>query len=317
MHTLIAMLTNIPPQKLTIATRQSRLALWQAEYVRTTLLGYYPDCDITLLKMSTKGDDILDRSLSKIGGKGLFVKELETALLDGRADLAVHSLKDVPMALPETLHLGAILARETAEDAFVSNHYRALKELPNGAIVGTSSLRRQAALLHAYPHLVIEPLRGNVDTRLKKLDSGEYDAIILAAVGLERLGLTDRIRHYLSPEEMLPAVGQGILAIESRKNEAAWIDWLAPLHHPETALIAGLERKIAQTFGGSCQVPLSALATIADKNIRLRASIATPNGSRRAYSDLEASVEKAQTLCEQVIAELKHQKASDILAQCN
>ncbi|NCX56538.1 MAG: hydroxymethylbilane synthase, partial [Burkholderiaceae bacterium] len=202
------------PKKLVIASRESRLAMWQAEYVRDCLKKLYPECDVSILGMTTRGDQILDRTLSKVGGKGLFVKELEVALEEGRADLAVHSLKDVPMQLPEGFELACIMEREDARDAFVSNDYDSLADLPAGAVVGTASLRREASLRSRYPHLNIQPLRGNLDTRLGKLDKGEYAAIILAAAGLKRLGMANRIRSLLAAEDSLPAAGQGALGIE-------------------------------------------------------------------------------------------------------
>jgi len=213
-------------KQLVIATRESALALWQAEHVKARLQALYPDLEIQLLGMTTQGDRILDVTLNKIGGKGLFVKELETALAEGRADLAVHSLKDVPMHLPEGFALAAILQREDPRDALVSNHYASLEALPAGAVVGTSSLRRESQLRARFPHLVVKPLRGNVQTRLRKLDEGEFDAIVLAAAGLKRLGLTERIRLELSPEQSLPAVGQGALGIEIRADrEDVWRCW--------------------------------------------------------------------------------------------
>ena len=205
---------NSAPTKLIIASRESRLAMWQAEHVRARLQTLYPSCDVQILGMTTRGDQILDRALSKVGGKGLFVKELEVAMEEGRADLAVHSLKDVPMELPEGFALAAILEREDPRDAFVSNQFNSLAELPAGAVVGTSSLRRQALISARFPDLVIKPLRGNLDTRLRKLDEGEYAAIILAAAGLKRLGLPERIKAFLAPAESLPAAGQGAMAIE-------------------------------------------------------------------------------------------------------
>ncbi|MGC0049743.1 hydroxymethylbilane synthase, partial [Ralstonia pseudosolanacearum] len=252
------------PTKLVIASRESRLAMWQAEYVRAALQKYYPACDVSILGMTTRGDQILDRSLAKVGGKGLFVKELEVALAEGRADLAVHSLKDVPMELPPGFVLSAILEREDPRDAFVSNDYADLAALPAGAVVGTSSLRREASLRARFPHLVIQPLRGNLDTRLSKLDRGDYAAIILAAAGLKRLGLSERIRAVIAPETSLPAAGQGALGIESRVDRHDVQAWLAPLHHAPTALAVTAERAVSRQLGGSCQVPLAAFAQWTD-----------------------------------------------------
>src|SRR3954466_490193 len=230
--------------------------MWQAEHVRAQLSLLYPQCSISILGMTTRGDQILDRALSKVGGKGLFVKELEVAMAEGRADLAVHCLKDMPMDLPEGFALAAVLEREDPRDAFVSNDYASLAELPDGAVVGTSSLRRQALIAARYPKLVIRPLRGNLDTRLGKLDRGEYAAIILAAAGLKRLGLPQRIRSLIEPEQSLPAPGQGAMAIEIRSERSDLQQWLAPLNHLATAQAVTAERMVSKTFGGSCQIPL-------------------------------------------------------------
>lgn len=250
--------------KFTIATRESRLAMWQAEHVQALLreMGHPVD----LLGMTTLGDQILDRALSKVGGKGLFVKELETAIDDGRADLAVHSLKDVPMQLPEGFALACVMEREDPRDAFVSNRYASLEALPQGAVVGTSSLRRMALLRALRPDLKIEPLRGNLDTRLRKLDDGLYDAIVLAAAGLKRLGLVQRIKAIFEPEVMLPAAGQGALGIEVRADRADVIAALAPLVHQQTWLAVAAERAVSRAMGGSCSMPLAAYATL-DKDV--------------------------------------------------
>src|SRR4051812_33727923 len=244
------------PSRLIIASRESRLAMWQAEHVRAKLSLLYPQCNIEILGMTTRGDQILDRTLSKVGGKGLFVKELEVAMAEGRADLAVHSLKDVPMELPAGFELAAVLEREDPRDAFVSNLYASLGELPDGAVVGTSSLRRQALIAARYPQLVIKPLRGNLDTRLGKLDRGEYAAIILAAAGLKRLGLPERIRALLDPAHSLPAAGQGAMAIEivSGRSDIDLRALLAPLNHTASAQAVTAERKVSKVFGGSCQI---------------------------------------------------------------
>lgn len=265
-------------KQLVIATRESALALWQAEHVKARLQALYPDLEIQLLGMTTQGDRILDVTLNKIGGKGLFVKELETALAEGRADLAVHSLKDVPMHLPEGFALAAILQREDPRDALVSNHYASLEALPAGAVVGTSSLRRESQLRARFPHLVVKPLRGNVQTRLRKLDEGEFDAIVLAAAGLKRLGLTERIRLELSPEQSLPAVGQGALGIEIRADREDVLALLAPLNDAETAACVTAERAMSRALGGSCQVPLGGYAELQHGMLTLRAFVAEPDG---------------------------------------
>ncbi|MFZ6844188.1 hydroxymethylbilane synthase [Undibacterium sp. RuTC16W] len=307
------------PTKLVIASRESRLAMWQAEHVRDRLAALYPDCEIAILGMTTRGDQILDRALSKVGGKGLFVKELEVAMAEGRADLAVHSLKDVPMDLPEGFALAAVLEREDPRDAFVSNEYSGLEQLPAGAVVGTSSLRRQALIAARFPHLIIRPLRGNLDTRLRKLDSGEYAAIILAAAGLKRLGLPERIRAYLEPEQSLPAAGQGAMAIEIPDHRPELKTWLAALNHAETEQAVSAERTVSKAFGGSCQIPLAAFATISDGVMQLRAMVALPDGSRIATAAVSAAVHdvtSAQALGAQVAEALAAQDAAAILAAC-
>ncbi len=250
--------------QFTIATRESRLALWQAEHVKALLeqQGHH----VSLLGMTTQGDQILDRSLSKVGGKGLFVKELETALVEGRADLAVHSLKDVPMELPEGFVLACVMQREDPRDAFVSNRFAALADLPPGAVVGTSSLRRMVLLRSLRPDLVIEPLRGNLDTRLRKLDEQQFDAIVLAAAGLKRLGLAQRIRSIFEPEHMLPAAGQGALGIEIRSGRPDLLQALAPLAHQTSWLCVAAERAVSRALGGSCSMPLAAFATLSQQS---------------------------------------------------
>ena len=261
--------------KLVIATRESRLALWQAEHVKALLeqRGH----QVSLLGMTTRGDQILDRSLSKVGGKGLFVKELEVALEEGRADLAVHSLKDVPMELPEGFALACVMEREDPRDALVANRYANLAELPQGAVVGTSSLRRVVLLRSLRPDLKIEALRGNLDTRLRKLDDGNYDAIVLAAAGLKRLGLGQRIRQIFEPEQMLPAAGQGALGIEVRAERADLLQSLSPLAHQATWLAVAAERAISRAMGGSCSMPLAAFATFSGEYLRLRAAWGDPD----------------------------------------
>lgn len=261
---------------LVIATRESRLALWQAEHVqqRLRVLGH----GVSLLGMTTKGDQILDRTLSKVGGKGLFVKELEVALEEGRADLAVHSLKDVPMDVPEGFALACVMEREDPRDALVSNHHASLEELPPGAVVGTSSLRRVALLRAQRPDLKIEPLRGNLDTRLRKLDEGLYAAIVLAAAGLKRLGLGGRIRQLFEPAQMLPAAGQGALGIEVRSARQEVADALAPLAHTPTWLAVTAERAVSRAMGGSCSMPLAAFATWQGPTLSLDAAWGDPEG---------------------------------------
>jgi hydroxymethylbilane synthase len=315
--------TQHVPAQLIIASRESRLAMWQATHVRDRLAALYPQCQIDILGMTTRGDQILDKTLSKVGGKGLFVKELEVAMADGRAHLAVHSLKDVPMELPVGFELAAILEREDPRDAFVSNDFDSLAALPAGSIVGTSSLRRQALIAARYPQLVIKPLRGNLDTRLGKLDRGDYAAIILAAAGLKRLGLTRRIRAYLEPDDSLPAAGQGAMAIEILLDNAAGSHFsatvralLAPLNHTPTAQAVMAERKVSQVFGGSCQVPLAAHATVDGDTLHLRAMVATPDGRRSAYAAASGPAALPEAVGEQVAQKLADQDAAGILAEC-
>jgi hydroxymethylbilane synthase len=295
--------------KLTIATRESRLALWQAEHVKALLeqQGH----QVTLLGMTTKGDQILDRSLSKVGGKGLFVKELETALEEGRADLAVHSLKDVPMDLPEGFVLACVMEREDPRDAFVSSRYATLFDLPQGAVVGTSSLRRMVLLRALRPDLKIEPLRGNLDTRLRKLDEGQYDAIVLAAAGLKRLGLPERIRSCFEPGEMLPAAGQGALGIEICLGRPDVMQALAPLVHQDSWLTVAAERAVSRAMGGSCSMPLAAFATLANNTLQLDAAWGDPDAVLdlvRAHAQAPVSdLASASALGERVAASLREQ----------
>ena len=264
------------PLSIVIATRESRLALWQAEHVKALLQAR--GHTVELLGMTTKGDQILDRTLSKVGGKGLFVKELEVALEEGRAHIAVHSLKDVPMDMPEGFSLACVMEREDPRDAFVSPRYQHLAELPKGAVVGTSSLRRQVLLQALRPDLKIEPLRGNLDTRLRKLDEGQYDAIVLAAAGLKRLGMQARIRSIFEPDTMLPAAGQGALGIEIRTDRQDLADALAPLAHMPTWLRVAAERAVSRGMGGSCSVPLAAHATLQGDTMQLHAAWGDPEG---------------------------------------
>jgi hydroxymethylbilane synthase len=309
-------MTAVPaPRSLVIATRASRLALWQAHHVQARLQALYPGCRVDLLEMTTRGDQILDRTLSKVGGKGLFVKELETALLDGRADLAVHSLKDVPVDLTVPFALSTILERADPCDALVSNTVKSLDELPEGAVVGTSSLRREAQLRARYPHLRVKPLRGNLDTRLSKLDRGDYAAIVLAAAGLQRLGLGDRIRGILPTDLSLPAAGQGALGIEILAERADLRDWLAPLACPETTACTLAERAVSRALGGSCQVPLAAHAVSLGGRLSLRALVAEPDGSRILRVQAEGATGDAETVGAAVARDLLAQGADAILAR--
>lgn len=300
--------------RLVIATRASRLALWQAEHVQRSLQRLYPELEVDLLKLSTRGDEILDRSLSKVGGKGLFVKELENALLDGRADLAVHSLKDVPVDMPVPFKLAVIMERADCRDAFVSARFETLESLPERAVVGTSSLRRESQLRARYPHLVIQPLRGNLDTRLSKLDSGQYDAIILAAAGLQRLGLGNRIRSFLSVDESLPAAGQGALGIEILQARPDLLERLTPLSCPQTTVCALAERAVSRALGGSCQVPLAAFAEIQGRKVHLRALIAQPDASLILRAEGTAAADQAEALGLALAQDLMNKGADRILA---
>ena len=291
----------------TIATRESRLALWQAEHVQALLAQH--GHGVSLLGMTTKGDQILDRALSKVGGKGLFVKELEVALEEGRADLAVHSLKDVPMELPEGFALACVMEREDPRDALVSNRFANLSELPQGAVVGTSSLRRVVLLRALRADLKIEPLRGNLDTRLRKLDDGQYDAIVLAAAGLKRLGLGQRIRQVFEPAEMLPAAGQGALGIEVRTQRGDVASALAPLVHQTTWLCVAAERAVSRAMGGSCSMPLAAYATFDGEYLQLSAAWGDPDQPgvlvRARSADVVAGLDQAAALGEAVAARLR------------
>ena len=312
--------TNSPslaaPKRLVIASRESRLAMWQAEHVRDCLKKLYPDCDVQILGMTTRGDQILDKALSKVGGKGLFVKELETALEDGRADLAVHSLKDVPMVMPEGFDLSCVMAREDARDAFVSNDYASLEELPKGAIVGTSSLRRESVLRAKLPHLEIHPLRGNLDTRMGKLDRGEYQAIILAAAGLKRLGLESRIRAYLPYDPYTPAAGQGALGIETLSKHPNIKQWLAPLNDLPTLFSVSAERMVSRQLGGSCEVPLAAHAVWDQSQMQIRSFVASVDGKAICIANGNAqvqSIEDAEALGLAVAKDLLAQGAADLI----
>jgi hydroxymethylbilane synthase len=306
-----------PPERLVIATRQSALALWQAEHVRDRLSALYPSCRVELLGLTTQGDRTLDQPLADIGGKGLFIKELEHAMAEGRADLAAHSLKDVPMDVPQGFTLAAILAREDPRDAFVSNAHRSLAELPRGSVVGTSSLRREAQLRARYPQLKVEPLRGNVNTRLHRLDQGNHAAIILAAAGLIRLGFADRIAAILDPEDSLPAVGQGALALECRSDRPDVIASLAPLADADTTLATAAERAFGHKLAGSCRTPLAAYAIPRGRELWLRGLVASRDGRavlRGERAALVASAQEAEALGEALGAQLVARGAAAILA---
>ncbi|MCH7335376.1 hydroxymethylbilane synthase [Acinetobacter sp. NIPH 2699] len=298
---------------LKIATRQSPLALWQAEHIRSRLNELYPDLTVELVKFVTQGDKILDTPLAKIGGKGLFVKELEAALLDGRADLAVHSMKDVPMHLPQGLTLAVICEREDPLDAFVSNQYQHFDELPQGAKVGTSSLRRKCQILQQRPDLEIIDLRGNVGTRLSKLDDGLYDAIILASAGLKRLGLADRIRHCLTPVVSLPAVGQGALGLECRADDAELLKLIQPLQHEETSICVRAERAFNAYLEGGCQVPIAGYATLANNQLRIEGRVGSVDGKILLKEQLVGTAAEAEQLGEQLGQRLREQGADELL----
>ncbi len=303
-------MSTSPALNLTIATRESRLALWQAEHVKALLqrLGHA----VQLLGMTTQGDQILDRSLSKVGGKGLFVKELEVALQEGHADLAVHSLKDVPMDLPEGFDLACVMTREDPRDAWVSSRYAHLNDLPQGAVVGTSSLRRTVLLRAMRPDLKIEPLRGNLDTRLRKLDEGQYDGIVLAAAGLKRLGLSERIRHIFDTTEMLPAAGQGALGIEVRSSRQDVTAALKPLAHDSTWLTVTAERAVSRAMGGSCSMPLAAHATYDDGKLHLRAAWGDAEG---ASALVQAELRQAISVTDHLQARALGEKVAHMLQQ--
>jgi len=301
------------PERIVIASRASVLALWQAQHVQETLRGLYPQCDVSILGMSTRGDEILDRSFAKIGGKGLFVKELENALESGAAQIAVHSMKDVPMVLPEGFVIAAITEREDARDAFVSNRFRSLDELPRGARVGTSSLRREAQLHARRASLRVAPLRGNVQTRLRKLDEGEFDAIILAAAGLKRLGLGERIAALVSVEDSLPAPGQGALGIECLASRPELIAALAPLQNLATAQAVTAERALSRILGGNCQVPLGAYAALDAGTLILRGFVATVDGRQLLRAEAHGPADDPEALGQTVATMLRAQGADAIL----
>ncbi len=298
---------------LKIATRQSPLALWQAKHIRARLEAMHADLTVELVTFVTQGDKILDTPLAKIGGKGLFVKELEAALMDGRADLAVHSMKDVPMALPEGLSLAVICEREDPLDAFVSNHYASFADLPQGAKVGTSSLRRKCQILKARPDLEIIDLRGNVGTRLSKLDDGQYDAIILASAGLKRLGLAERIRHTIQPDVSLPAVGQGALGLECRSQDQAVLDLILPLMHAETNVCVRAERAFNAYLEGGCQVPIAGYATLQNGQLQIEGRVGSVDGQTILKAVQFGAPEQAEMLGEELAKALLAQGAGELL----
>ena len=302
-------------REIRIATRKSALALWQAEYVKARLEQAHPGILVTLVPMVSRGDKLLDSPLSKIGGKGLFVKELETALLDNEADIAVHSMKDVPVEFPDGLGLHTICEREDPRDAFVSNDYSSLADLPEGAVVGTSSLRREAQIRERYPHLEVKPLRGNLDTRLRKLDEGQYAAIILAAAGLKRLGLPERIKSYIEVNDSLPAAGQGALGIEILAERQDVHAILQALNDASTSACITAERAVSLALGGSCQVPLAAYATLSDEQLQIDALVATPDGKQVLRAQTRGPVEQAQQLGIAVAEQLKAAGGAAIIAE--
>jgi hydroxymethylbilane synthase len=297
-----------------IATRKSALALWQAEYVKQKLIDAHPDIVIELVPRSTKGDKILDTPLAKIGGKGLFIKELEVAMSEGRADIAVHSMKDVPIDFPPGFGLHAICERENPFDAFVSNIFDSIDALPDGAIVGTSSLRRQCQLRSARPDLQIRDLRGNVNTRLAKLDEGQYDAIILAAAGLIRLDMQDRIKAHITAEFSLPAVGQGAVGIECRNDDTDLITLLAPLNHTETACRVKAERALNAKLNGGCQVPIGSFAELQGEQLHLRGMVGSPDGTLLLHAQSSGHVMDAEQIGVLVAEQLIEQGAGEILS---
>jgi hydroxymethylbilane synthase len=302
------------PSRVRIATRKSALALWQAEFVKAQLEHFHPGITVELVPMSTQGDKILDTPLAKIGGKGLFVKELETSILEDRADIAVHSMKDVPVEFPEGLMLSTICEREDPRDAFVSNRYANLAELPQGAVVGTSSLRRQCQIKAIRPDLQIRDLRGNVNTRLAKLDAGEFDAIILAAAGLIRLGFVERIRNYISIEQSLPANGQGAVGIECRSADLAIQALLAPLEHAKTRSAVLAERAMNRALQGGCQVPIGAFAVLEGEQLWLRGLVGQLDGREILRAEVRGLSTDAELLGQQLASALLAQGAGEILA---
>lgn len=296
-----------------IATRKSLLALWQANHVKRLLESAYADINVELVTFTTKGDKILDTPLAKVGGKGLFVKELEEALLAKDADIAVHSMKDVPMTLPPGLECGVYLEREDPRDAFISQKARDIHRLPEGAVLGTSSLRRQSQIQALRPDIKIVSLRGNVDTRLKKLKQGDYDAIILAAAGLRRLGFSDEIASLLEPSDSIPAVGQGAIGLEYRQEDTHLIERLAPFNHPATAVCVTAERAMNQKLNGGCQVPIAGHAVLNGDTIHLKGFVGSPDGSKRLFAEAYAKAADAVTLGQRVAEDLLGQGAEALL----
>jgi len=304
-----------PPRRVVIASRESALAMWQARHVQSRLAGLYPRTEVTVVGVTTEGDRRLDVSLARIGGKGLFIKELEEALASGRADLAVHSMKDVPMHLPAGFALAAVMEREDPRDAFVSTRYQSLAALPAGARVGTSSLRRECQVRARHPRLVVTPLRGNVNTRLRKLDEGAFDAILLAAAGLRRLGLEQRVTAWLEPEESLPAPGQGALGLECRADRGDILELLKPLSHGDTLSCVTAERAVSRTLSGSCNVPLGAYAQQSGAELRLRAFVGAPDGTRLIAGARAGRAADAEALGSGLAEELRSRGAGAILSE--
>ena len=303
--------------KLVIATRESPLALWQANHIKEKLSQIYSNLSVEILGMTTEGDRILGSTLSKVGGKGLFIKELEIAMLEGKADIAVHSMKDLPVELPDGFCLAAVLDRQEIRDAFVSNKYETLRDLPSGSVVGTSSLRRESQLRNIRPDIDICPLRGNVQTRLKKLDAGDYDGIILAAAGLERLGLRDRIREYLDPSQSIPAVGQGALGIECLSDREDIRRLVEVLNDTATRLCVEMERSISRNLGGSCSLPLGAYARFDEGQLKLDAFVSMPDGSEmiRVGGSTQVTDDAGMELSASLADTLKQRGAADVLAK--
>lgn len=290
--------------------------MWQAEHVRDRLVALSGVTEVEIVGMTTQGDQILDRSLAKIGGKGLFIKELEVALMEGRADLAVHSGKDIPMDLDPEFQLVGFMTREDPRDAFVSNDFSSLDDLPPGSVVGSSSLRRQAQVLARFPHLVVQPLRGNLDTRLGKLDRGEYQAIVLAAAGLKRLGLVDRIRSYIPTEHMLPAVGQGALGLEIRRGDSVLYELVKPLIDPVCTCLVSAERQVSRALGGSCQTPLGGFAEeTSPGSMRLRAMVASVDGQRLVTAQSTGALSDWLDVANTAVEGLRKQGAEDMVKQ--
>jgi len=298
-----------------IATRKSPLALWQAYFIRDQLLAIHDDLDVEILKMVSKGDKILDVPLAKVGGKGLFVKELETGLLEGDADIAVHSMKDVPVEFPEGLYLAVICEREDPRDAFVSNNFKTLDDLPQGAVVGTSSLRRQSQLMRNRSDLKVKFLRGNVNSRLKKLDDGEYDAIILASAGLIRLEMENRISSFLTTQQSLPAMGQGAVGIECRINDELTSQLIAPLSHKETTIRLTAERALNKRLEGGCQVPIGGFAELNGDQLSMRAFVGSPDGKNLVEGSIAGTAENAEQLGIQLADDLLSRGAKEILTE--